>query len=66
MANTFKNAFAENVSNTSTPTDVLTAPTGNDSRCVLIGVQLSILLLLRSQRRLVYVITAHLVMTLLF
>jgi len=41
MANTFKNAFAENVSNTATPTDVLTAPTGNASRCVLIGLQLS-------------------------
>ena len=42
MANTFKNAWSDNVSNASaTPTTVLNCPSGNSSRCILIGVQLS-------------------------
>jgi len=41
MANTFKNAWADNVSNASaTSTMVLNCPSGNSSRCILIGVQL--------------------------
>ncbi len=39
MANTFKNAFSENVGTSATT--VLTCPSGNSSRCVLIGIQLS-------------------------
>ena len=40
MANTFKNAMAENVNHSATDT-VLTVPTGNSSRVVLIGIQLT-------------------------
>lgn len=40
MANTFKNAFSENVSNSSNAT-ILTVPSGNASKAVLIGCQLS-------------------------
>ena len=40
MANTFKNAMSENISDSSAAT-VFTVPTGNASRAVLIGVQLS-------------------------
>ena len=39
MANTFKNAFSENVGTSATA--VLTCPSGNSSRCVLIGIQLT-------------------------
>ena len=39
MANTFKNAFSENVGTSATA--VLTCPSGNSSRCVLIGMQLT-------------------------
>ena len=42
MANTFKNAIKENVSHDSAnPDAVLTSPTGNASRCVIIGLQLT-------------------------
>lgn len=42
MANFFKNAIAENVSNnSSSPTSVLTCPSGNSSKCVIIGFQLT-------------------------
>lgn len=42
MANTFKNAFSENVSNNSgSPTSVLTCPSANASKCVLIGMHLT-------------------------
>jgi hypothetical protein len=38
MANTFKNAWAEDISNSSgSPTTLLTCPSTNSSRCVLIG-----------------------------
>jgi len=40
MANTFKNAFVENVNHSANAT-VLTVPTGNASKAVLIGCQLS-------------------------
>ena len=39
MANSFKNAFSENVGTSAT--SVLTCPSGNSSRCVLIGVHLT-------------------------
>ena len=42
MANTFKNAFAENISNSSgSPTTVLTCPSSNSSKCVLIGMHIT-------------------------
>ena len=42
MANAFKNAIKENVSHDSAnPDSVLTSPTGNASRCVVIGLQLT-------------------------
>ncbi len=42
MANSFKNAFAENVSSdSSSPTSVLTCPAGNSSRCIIVGFQLT-------------------------
>ena len=38
MANTFKNAWAEDISNSSgSPTSLLTCPASNSSKCVLIG-----------------------------
>ena len=40
MANTFKNAMAENISDSSAAT-VFTVPSGNASRAVLVGVQLT-------------------------
>ena len=40
MANTFKNAMAENISNSSAAT-VFTVPSGNSSRAVLVGCQLT-------------------------
>ena len=39
MANSFKNAFSENVGTSAT--NVLTCPSGNSSRCVLIGLHLT-------------------------
>ena len=41
MANTFKSVFKEDCLNTGTGTDVLTCPSSNSSKCVLIGVHLS-------------------------
>ena len=42
MANTFKNAWVEDISNSSgSPTTVLTCPSGNSSRCVLIGIHVT-------------------------
>lgn len=42
MANSFKNAIAENVSNSGgSPTSVLTCPSGNSSRCIIVGFQLT-------------------------
>ena len=40
MANTFKNAFSENVSNSS-KTTVLTVPSANASKAVIIGCQIT-------------------------
>ena len=38
MANTFKNAWVEDISNSSgSPTTVLTCPSGDSSKCVIIG-----------------------------
>ena len=44
MANTFKNSFVENVSNNATyasQSTLVTCPTGNASKCVVIGMQLA-------------------------
>ena len=41
MANTFKSVFKEDCLHTSTGTDVLTCPSSNSSKCVLIGLHLS-------------------------
>ena len=41
MANTFKSVFKEDCVHTSTGTDVLTCPSSNSSKCVLIGLHLS-------------------------
>ncbi len=42
MANTFKNAWAENISDSSgSPTTILTCPSGNSSKCVLIGLHVT-------------------------
>lgn len=41
MANTFKSVFKEDCVHTSTGTDVLTCPSSNSSKCVLIGIHLS-------------------------
>jgi len=41
MANTFKSVFKEDCVHTGTGTDVLTCPTSNSSKCVLIGIHLS-------------------------
>ena len=42
MANTFKNAWAEDISNSSgSPTTVLTCPSSNSSKCVLIGMHIT-------------------------
>ncbi len=41
MANTFKNAFAEACLHTGAGTSVLTCPSSNASKCVLIGMHLT-------------------------
>lgn len=41
MANTFKNAFKEACVHTGTGSDVLTCPSSNASKCVLIGLHLT-------------------------
>lgn len=42
MANTFKNAWIEHVSNSpGSPTTILTCPSGDSSKCVLIGMHVT-------------------------